>query len=475
MKPATIRLTGLMAVVVGLIGLPGAGQPEANELGETTSSIGDKGPAQGLLSNDDASPALPDVGRADERSVVTPIDVACTPSWDGKPSPVNVVRLINVGAGNSLVGIGWDVILRSVHPSSWLSEMSVCITDSSGIGGFMLRPGTDNFPGGPTSYSSGGVQLLGTLGIPNLVPLADGLIRLEFFETFDDALGQVDGEWACGQLAILTLAPTGGPPPAPVFYSSEAAFVGGVGAGITVEGFDASLATNTRTTSAVTAGGVMVTPSMVCPMRTRIGIYNLAGAAVSSASAVDGSNFLWVVADPASASCPTGHSSTLTIDLPSPATAFGLHITDWGDFILGATLTLSTPTGINHTIAMTPPGLGNGNATFIGVSDPTMSFSRVVLASTALGEAFGIDRVMFRPQCSAPFACRPGDGAPTFCHGDADGDGDGVVNFADITAVLENWGATYPPASGAGNANDDGVVNFADISEVLTFWGAVCP
>jgi hypothetical protein len=474
LRPATLRLIGLMAVVVGLIGSPGAGQPAANELGETAPLFEDTRAADGPWS--DVPLAAPsDPGRSDERNVVTPIDIACTPSWDAKANPINVVRLIHVGAGNSVVGIGWDVVLRSVHPSSWLSDIGVCITDSSAIGGFMLRPGSDNFPGGPTSYSSGGIQSLSNFGIPNLVPLADGLIRIEFFEAFDDALGQVDGEWACGQLAILTLAPTGGPPPGPVFFSSEAAFIASAGAGITSEGFDGLPAGNTRSTSAVTAGGVVVAPSAVCPMRSRIGIYNLTAAAVSNASAVDGSNFVFVVADPASIACPIGHSSTLTIDLPSPATAFGVHITDWGDFIPGATLTLSTPTGINHTIAMTPPGLGNGNAMFIGVSDPSMSFSRVVLASTALGEAFGIDRVMFRPHCSAPFACRREGGPPGSCRGDADGQGDGLVNFADITAILENWGAAYAPGYGSGNANDDGVVNFTDITEVLTFWGATCP
>ncbi len=57
-----------------------------------------------------------------------------------------------------------------------------------------------------------------------------------------------------------------------------------------------------------------------------------------------------------------------------------------------------------------------------------------------------------------------------------DGNSDGVVSFADITKVLENWGATYPPAIGAGpgDANDDGTVNFADITDVILAWGQTC-
>ncbi|MBL8745520.1 MAG: hypothetical protein JNK58_04095 [Phycisphaerae bacterium] len=63
--------------------------------------------------------------------------------------------------------------------------------------------------------------------------------------------------------------------------------------------------------------------------------------------------------------------------------------------------------------------------------------------------------------------------SPPPCPGDADGNR--TVNFADINAVLSNWGAVYPGGSGPGDANLDGVVNFGDVSAVLTNWGVVCP
>ncbi|MBL8746538.1 MAG: hypothetical protein JNK58_09305 [Phycisphaerae bacterium] len=62
--------------------------------------------------------------------------------------------------------------------------------------------------------------------------------------------------------------------------------------------------------------------------------------------------------------------------------------------------------------------------------------------------------------------------APALCPGDANGDG--VVNFADITSVLTFWLFDYAPGTGAGDANHDGVVNFADITAVLTFSGVPC-
>lgn len=56
----------------------------------------------------------------------------------------------------------------------------------------------------------------------------------------------------------------------------------------------------------------------------------------------------------------------------------------------------------------------------------------------------------------------------------ADLNGDGSVNFADITKVLENFGAFYIPGDGPGDANNDGFVNFTDITYVLQHWGENC-
>lgn len=57
---------------------------------------------------------------------------------------------------------------------------------------------------------------------------------------------------------------------------------------------------------------------------------------------------------------------------------------------------------------------------------------------------------------------------PPDCIGDADGNG--VVDFGDITAVLSGWGTTGP----YGDANHNGVVTFEDITDVLVHFGEVC-
>lgn len=59
--------------------------------------------------------------------------------------------------------------------------------------------------------------------------------------------------------------------------------------------------------------------------------------------------------------------------------------------------------------------------------------------------------------------------APPACTGDADGDGD--VDFGDITAALAQWGGAGP----IGDADGNGIVNFADLTAVLSRWGSACP
>jgi len=61
---------------------------------------------------------------------------------------------------------------------------------------------------------------------------------------------------------------------------------------------------------------------------------------------------------------------------------------------------------------------------------------------------------------------------PPGCPGDADGSG--IVDFADISAVLANWGQSGLPYR-PGDADGSGTVDFADISTVLANWGSNCP
>jgi len=141
-----------------------------------------------------------------ERSgFITAFDVSGIQSWDAPGSAFNTVIFLNIGVGNAVNGLGWDVNLTAFAPS-WRNELGVLVTDSSGVGGFFLTPGTDGSAGGPTNYNSGGnITKLANVGIPNVNALGDGLIRLEFFEYYDDAAGAQDGVWNSGNLFFQTV------------------------------------------------------------------------------------------------------------------------------------------------------------------------------------------------------------------------------------------------------------------------------
>ncbi len=62
---------------------------------------------------------------------------------------------------------------------------------------------------------------------------------------------------------------------------------------------------------------------------------------------------------------------------------------------------------------------------------------------------------------------------PSHCAGNANDDQ--LVDFQDITAVLNFWQMDYSPGTGPGDADGDGFVEFADLSTVLANWLATCP
>lgn len=131
-------------------------------------------------------------------------DVSGIESRDGLGSSINEVRYMTIGPGNSIIGGRWDVALTAFSPS-WRNEMAVRISDSSGGGGYFLRPGTDG--SGFRIETSLDYYKLANYDLPNIMALGDGLIRLEFFETYDDFPSTADGVWNSGHLEFLTTIP----------------------------------------------------------------------------------------------------------------------------------------------------------------------------------------------------------------------------------------------------------------------------
>lgn len=148
--------------------------------------------------------------------ITTPI-----PSMEGQGDVANIVITFDVAAAAGLPsgtavevnGLDWDVTLfadPAVGPfgGSWLSELTWGVSADGDLSpDVTVRPGVgDDIPGTAT-YTSGGVLKFDQFGIPNII-LPNGLLRMEFFEGFNDAAGP-DGAWLGGVLSVQ-IVPTPG-------------------------------------------------------------------------------------------------------------------------------------------------------------------------------------------------------------------------------------------------------------------------
>lgn len=123
------------------------------------------------------------------------VDVTGIQSWGLQGNAGNTVLTYNVGAGATVTSIGFNVNLTAISPS-WLSEISMKFTDSIG-NGVIFNPGGSDVQG-TASYS--GYYALSDFNLVFQVG-ADGILRLEFYESFDDFAG-VDGSWNFGTLTF---------------------------------------------------------------------------------------------------------------------------------------------------------------------------------------------------------------------------------------------------------------------------------
>ena len=160
---------------------------------------------------------------------VIPVNVSNIPSHDGYDLAGNTVGTLNValalglpnGTACTMNGIGWDVNLfadPAVGPfgGSWLQELAADFDNSAhnSADEFFLTPGAGNTNSGVGHFISdangdGIVDILKlrdpTVGLNDL-QLPDGVLRVQFFETFDDAVGVDDGQWRT--LSILYIQAT---------------------------------------------------------------------------------------------------------------------------------------------------------------------------------------------------------------------------------------------------------------------------
>ena len=140
--------------------------------------------------------------------------------------PDNTVLNYNVGANSTITSVNYSINLTAFSPS-WLADIGLLFTDSNVFNGVIWTPGFGDTGPGTASYS--GTLDLVAEGLDFAVG-ADGILRLEFYEDWDDLAG-ADGQWNFGTISFNyeTLDDTG-PGPSPVPEPATALlFAGGLG------------------------------------------------------------------------------------------------------------------------------------------------------------------------------------------------------------------------------------------------------
>ncbi|MEM8512131.1 hypothetical protein RCH14_001431 [Massilia sp. MP_M2] len=141
-------------------------------------------------------------------------DVAGAQSIGELGSEGNDVYEINVGANATITSISYNFNVTAFAPS-WLSEMGFAFTNNAFTDGVLLNPGLGLDEAGTQTFTD--VVDLAAEGLSFSVD-ADGILRLEFYEDFDDAGISPDGVWNFGTITFNTNAidvPPGGEVPEP--------------------------------------------------------------------------------------------------------------------------------------------------------------------------------------------------------------------------------------------------------------------
>lgn len=110
----------------------------------------------------------------------------------------NTVFTFNVGAGSTITSIAYNLNLTAFSPS-WLSEIGLYFSSSDQSDGLFFTPGFDDPNPGTASYADSADLV--ALGLSFAVG-TDGILRLEFFEDFDDSSVSPDGVWNFGTITF---------------------------------------------------------------------------------------------------------------------------------------------------------------------------------------------------------------------------------------------------------------------------------
>lgn len=139
-------------------------------------------------------------------AAIVDINIDGVESWDGFNDESNTILLVDLGSGGPVTidGVGWDVLLSTVG-ASWLSEATMSLGTTNDDGLIDLTVGAGEGDPGTMNFSSDGIISLFDVGLDDLV-LPDGILRIQFYESFDDVDDEVDATYR-GFISVSILDP----------------------------------------------------------------------------------------------------------------------------------------------------------------------------------------------------------------------------------------------------------------------------
>lgn len=135
------------------------------------------------------------------RANVVNINVASIATYGEQGNSGNAILDFDIGTGAHVTGIGYNVNLTAFAPS-YLSEITILFSPSdSTLPGVSLAPAFDQDASGTGTFSSNGIVDLTAPGLDFNVS-SDGLLRLEFFESYSDTGVDPNGLFNSGTLNV---------------------------------------------------------------------------------------------------------------------------------------------------------------------------------------------------------------------------------------------------------------------------------
>ena len=137
----------------------------------------------------------------------------------------NTVMLFDIGAFSQVTALAYNVSVAAVG-YSYQQDLMFSLSDSAGGSRLGVRPA---YAAGPGSGTYTGARDLLAAPTFNLYTGADGLLRIEFSDEYDDIRNGVDGRWQSGTIT-LTYNPVTSAVPEPAAWAMMIAGFGIVGA-----------------------------------------------------------------------------------------------------------------------------------------------------------------------------------------------------------------------------------------------------